>query len=332
MVGRLRAWVPVVPASLFGIVLGLAGLGSAWRVAHRVWHLPALVGELWMLLAGLVWLVVLTLYVAKWLLFRAEALAEVAQPVQCCFIGLAGVATMLVAGALLPHTRAPSVVLFVVGMLFTVGFAVWRTGGLWHGGRDVATLAPVLYLPAAAGSFITAIVAGALGYADWGQLAFGSGIFSWLAIDSVLLHRFLTGPTFAEALRPTLGIQLAPAPVAALAYLSVLPDGPVVVVHMLVGYGLLEALVLLRLSSWIRAKSPAVSFWGFTFGGTALATAPLRLVAVGEHGAMAVLAPVLFVGANGLVLIILVGTIRAWVSRTGSVASPSPTRRTELAR
>jgi len=332
MTGRLRTWLPIVPASHFGIVLGLSGLGAAWRVAHRVWPLPALVGELWMLLAALAWLVILTLYVAKWFLFRAEALAEVAQPVQCCFIGLAGVATMLVAGALLPLVRAPAVALFFVGMLFTLGFAVWRTGGLWHGGRDIATVAPVLYLPAAAGSFITAIVAGALGWADWGQLAFGSGIFSWLAIDSVLLHRFLTGPTFAEALRPTLGIQLAPAPVAALAYLSVLPDGPVVVVHMLVGYGILEALVLLRLSSWIRAKAPAVSFWGFTFGGTALATAPLRLVAAGNHGAMAVLAPVLFVAANALVLIVGVGTIRAWLSRTGSVASPSPTTRTERAR
>jgi tellurite resistance protein len=27
--------IPIVPASYFGVVLGLAGLGSAWRVAHR---------------------------------------------------------------------------------------------------------------------------------------------------------------------------------------------------------------------------------------------------------------------------------------------------------
>jgi tellurite resistance protein TehA-like permease len=36
---------PIVPAAFFGIVLGLAGLGSAWRAAHQVWHLPAMVGE-----------------------------------------------------------------------------------------------------------------------------------------------------------------------------------------------------------------------------------------------------------------------------------------------
>jgi hypothetical protein len=34
----------------------------------------------------------------------------------------------------------------------------------------------------------------ALGYADWGQVIFGGGLFSWLAIESVLFGRMLTGP------------------------------------------------------------------------------------------------------------------------------------------
>jgi len=35
---------PIIPAAFFGIVLGLAGLGNAWRAAHRVWQAPAFVG------------------------------------------------------------------------------------------------------------------------------------------------------------------------------------------------------------------------------------------------------------------------------------------------
>ena len=46
---------PPVPASFFGIVLGLGGLGGAWRAASRVWGMPSLVGELLMLLAAVVW-------------------------------------------------------------------------------------------------------------------------------------------------------------------------------------------------------------------------------------------------------------------------------------
>jgi len=62
------------------------------------------------------------------------------------------------------------VILFTAGAAFAVGFAVWRTGGLWQGKREHATTTAVLYLPTVAGSFVTAIAAAALGYADWGQV------------------------------------------------------------------------------------------------------------------------------------------------------------------
>lgn len=260
--------------------------------------------------AALVWVVLLVLYVRKWLSDRAGAAAELEHPVQCCFVGLIGVATMLVAGGVLPYARPLAVLLFAGGGVFTLGFAVWRTGGLWHGGREAAATTPVLYLPTVAGSLVTGILAGALGRPDWGQLAFGAGLFSWLAIESVLIHRLLTSPALAAALRPTLGIQLAPAPVAALSYLGVGPGVPDLAVHALIGYGLLQALVLLRLSRWIWSGSFTPAYWAFTFGATALGTAPLRLVQRGEAGAIAELAPFLFVAANLLVLLVGAATLR----------------------
>ncbi len=39
--------------SYFGVVLGLAGLGQAWRIAARLWHLPPAVGEALVAIAGL---------------------------------------------------------------------------------------------------------------------------------------------------------------------------------------------------------------------------------------------------------------------------------------
>jgi tellurite resistance protein len=313
--------VPVVPASFFGMVLGLCGLGSTWRAAHQVWQLPACAGEALFFLGTVVWAVLVVLYGLKWLVAREDALSEIAHPVQCCFVGLIGVATMLVAGGALPYSRTAAEVLFAAGAAFTLLFAIWRTGGLWLGEREHAATTPVLYLPTVAGSFVTATVAGALGYADWGQLAFGAGLFSWLAIESVLVHRFLTVTGLAAALRPTLGIQLAPAPVGAAAYLSVTQGPPDIFAHALVGYGLLQALVLVRLLPWIRQEPFAPSYWAFTFGGTALATVPLRLVAHGDAGAIAQLAPVLFVAANGLVGVVAIGTI--WLALRGRLVGRS---------
>lgn len=301
--------IPNVPAAFFGIVLGLAGLGFAWRVAARIWSLPAPIGETILAAGAVVWAVLLLLYAAKWVAARDAALQEIRHPVQCCFVGLIGVATMLVAAAALPYSPLAAEILFGLGAVLTVGFAVWRTGGLWHGEREAGATTAVLYLPSVAGSFVTAAVAGTLGYRDWGQLAFGAGLFSWLAVESVLLHRLYTAPPLPPALRPTLGIQLAPAPVGAVAYIAVTSGPPDLVAHALIGYGLFQALILLRLLPWILRQKFAASYWAFSFGLTALATAPLRLIERGETGAVAQLAPYLFGAANLVIAALVVGTL-----------------------
>jgi tellurite resistance protein len=306
---------PIIPAAFFGIVLGLAGLGNAWRAAHQIWQTPAFVGEALMALAAVVWALLLLLFILKWIFTREEAFGEAHHPVQCCFIGLVGVATMLIALAALPYSRLAAEFLFGIGMAFTLAFALWRTGVLWHGDREQSATTPVLFLPTVAGAFVTATAASALGYPDWGQLAFGAGLFSWLAIESVLLHRLYTVTSLPVALRPTLGIQLAPPVVGAVAYLSVNGGVPDLLAHALVGYGLFQALLLLRLLPWIMQQPFATSYWGFTFGITALATAPLRMVDHADTGAMTHLAPYLFVGANIAVGLIALCTLRLIVQR-----------------
>jgi tellurite resistance protein len=299
-----------IPAAFFGIVLGLAGLGNAWRVAHRIWGLPALVGEAILAAAAIVWVILTIAYIGKWFSARNAALAELNHPVQCCFIGLIGVSGMLVAGAAIPYSRTGAELLFAVNVLYTIAFAVWRTGGLWTGGRDPGTTTAVLYLPAVAGSFVTAAVASALGYAGWGQYAFGAGLFTWLAVESVLLHRLYTAPAIALPLRPSLGIQLAPPTVGLAAYLSVTSGPPGLFAHMLLGYGLLQALILLRMLPWIFQQSFSPAYWAFSFGVTALAAGPLRMVERGDTGPAAVLAMPLFLAANLVILLLVIFTLR----------------------
>ncbi|HMA50006.1 MAG TPA: dicarboxylate transporter/tellurite-resistance protein TehA, partial [Magnetospirillaceae bacterium] len=177
--------IPIIPASYFGMVLGLSGLGTAWRFAAKVWQLPSIVGEAISLTSVAIWAILMLLFVLKWLLARPEAMAEAAHPVACCFIGLAGVATLLAAGGLLPYCRGAAVVMVVAGVTFNMAFGVWRTGALWQGGRDTAFTTPVLYLPTAAGGFVSAALVAALGYPDWARLFFGVAFFSWLGLESV---------------------------------------------------------------------------------------------------------------------------------------------------
>jgi tellurite resistance protein len=177
------------------------------------------------------------------------------------------------------------------------------------GERAVASTTPVLYLPTVAGSFVTATAASLMGWRECGQLAFGAGAFSWLALESVILHRLLTGPTLPLPLRPTLGIQLAPPAVGALAYLNVGSGKPDIFAQALVGYALLQGLILICLTPWIRAQPFVPAYWSFSFGAAALAGATVRLAAGGSR-LDRVLAPLVFAAANLLILALVSQTVR----------------------
>jgi tellurite resistance protein len=301
--------LPVVPAAAFGMVLGIVGLAGSWRAATAYWGLPAIIGDIIGLVGAALWLLLLVCYVVKWLAFRADALAELEHPVQCCFVGLVGVATMLVAVVALSFSHVLADILYWLGLFWTVLFALWRTGVLWRGDREPASTTAVLYLPTVAGSFVTCIVGAALGYNGLSQLAFGAGFFSWLAIESVLLNRLLTTTQMHEMLRPTMGIQLAPPTVGTVAYLSATTGLPDMLAHAMLGYGLLQALLMIRILPWILKQPFTAAYWAFSFGLTALATAVVRMAERGDTGAVPALAVPIFVAVNALIGLIAIMTI-----------------------
>jgi len=321
--------LPIIPASFFGVVLGLIGWGGSWRAAHRTWGLPGIVGETIILLGCVVWAVLVMLFAAKWLRAPEIARAEAGHPVQCCFIGLAGVTTMLVAIAMQTYLGTAAFPLFGVGAFFTLAFALWRTGSLWQGDRDPANNTPVLYLPAVAGSFVTAIGFAAFGLPDWGRLAFGAGVLNWLAVESVLLSRFYNSPEMPKQLRPLLGIQLAPPTVGAAAYVSLNPGPPDTIAFAMIGYGLFQLLLLLRLLPWIFAGGISASIWSFSFGLTALATALVQLDGSGRSDALSALAPPVFTVVSLALAGMAVRTI--WLLAMGQLvpAVPPPASSTE---
>lgn len=147
-------------------------------------------------------------------------------------------------------------------------------------------------------------------------------MFSWLAMESVILHRLLTGPAMPKPIRPTLGIMLAPAPVGAVAYTTITGAAPDLFVHGLIGYGLLQLAILIRLLPWLRESGPAVGFWGLTFGATSIAVAPLRLVAAGDGGAILTVAVTTFVLANLLVGFLTLMTL--WLLFSGRMYGAQP--------
>ena len=286
-----------LPASFFGMVLGLSGLGQAWRVASKLWGMPEAIGEAVLLVSALVWLALLLTYLAQALRRPAVVANEFRHPVQGGTPALLAVSTLLIVLAVLPYSCAAAWILAALGIAWHLAFSLWHTGALWQGGRDALDTAPTLYLPTVAGNFTSAAALGALGHADWGWLFLGAGVFSWLALESLIIQRLWQPKAMPAAQRPLLGIQFAPPVVCAMAWLILAPGSADHWLLMLWGYGLFQLLIGIRLGAWLGEQPFAPSYWAYTFGIAAATVCALKLALAGVPAALVLAIPV-FIGAN----------------------------------
>ncbi len=298
-----------VPAAYFGMVLGLVGLGSAWRFAALHNGMSSLPGEGLMALGTLVWAALSCVFVYKWLFRRDAALAEVRHPVQGCCVSLFPCAGMLVGLAVVPYSRSAALWFIVPGAIGQLAFAVWRSAGLLRGRHTPEAATPAQYLPAVAGNLISAITLGSAGCSEWGVLFLGAGFFAWLSLESTTLARLRTLGELPAPQRPLLGIQIAPPLVACTAYLAVNGGVPDLFAQALYGYGLLQLLFMIRLWRWIFEQPFSPAFWSFSFGIASLAAAGLRLAVHDPEGPFGLLAPLLFLFANLVIGLLILATL-----------------------
>lgn len=300
-----------MPVAFFGIAVGALALAGAWRSAAHVWTIPAAVPTLLTAGALAVWLALMIAYGRKWLFQRDAAIAEMAHPVQSSFAALAPVSTMLAAQAVQTYSRSLAIVLLLIGVASQLALGAYLHGRFWQGGRKPELTTPAIYLPTVAPSFVAGTALAGLGWTQLGALFFGAGVFSWIAIESIILHRASVNEPLADALRPTLGIQLAPPVVGGVTYLAITHGVPDIFAYMLLGYGLYQALMLTRLVPWIRQQSFTPSYWAFSFGIGALPTMAIRMLERGADGPIQWIATVSFILANGLIAALVAGTVMA---------------------
>ncbi|MDR5820277.1 dicarboxylate transporter/tellurite-resistance protein TehA [Caballeronia sp. LZ043] len=302
-----------MPVAFFGIPVGALAFAGAWRAAARVWTIPDVIPAFLTAAALAVLLVVLIAYARTWRVARAAALTELQHPVQSSFAALVPVSALLAAQAVQVYSRDLAIALFTLGVIAQLALGVWLHGRFWQGGRKPELSTPAIYLPTVAPSFVAGTAAASLGFTQLGALFFGAGVFSWIAIESIVLHRAAVHEPLPEAMRPSLGIQLAPPVVGGVSYLAITHGVPDVFAWMLLGYGLYQALLLIRLVPWIRQRGFTPAYWAVSFGAAALPTLMLRMLERGATGPLEWLAPVAFVLSNVVIGLLIAGTVRAIV-------------------
>ena len=136
---------------------------------------------------------------------------------------------------------------------------------------------PALYLPPVGGGLIGALALAALGSHRWAVLLFGMGLGAWALLELRVMNRLFAGP-LPLPLRPTLGVEIAPAPVATMVAVTLWPTlpGDALLIGLGIACGPLLA-VLARWRWWTNVPFSA-GFWSFSFPIAAFASVVVETV------------------------------------------------------
>lgn len=274
----LLPWLNRLPVGLFAMPVGLMALAAAWRRAQGFgWTLAQPVAQALAWSALLLLCVLLLLYAAKCVRHPSTLAADFAHPLISSLMALVPLSLLLcivyfgqpghdgwLLFALLTLTLQGVIAIRIVGMLTTASL-------------PVATVTPALYVPSVGGGLVGGMAMSALGYPGWAALLFGMGLVSWALLEVRILNRLFEG-AMPEGLRPTIGLELAPASVATLAAGTIWPllPGDVLIVGLGIAAGPIVA-VMARYKWWWRVPF-SIGFWSFSFPLAALAGAVIEVV------------------------------------------------------
>jgi tellurite resistance protein len=299
-----------LPVSLFGGVMGLAGLGLACRSATPVLPVKSPLPEIWIALAVLALALLLPAYVLKALRHPQAVREEFTNPALLGFCGTLPVALTLVAGGIAPYAAGLADALWWSGVALLCAFQLWTLARWLPGGLTLAQVN---------GGWMIMLVGGivvpssglTLGHPEMSAYLFGVSAIAAPFVMGLVLYRTLFGPPMPEALRPTWFILLVP-PALVYANGAALSGGPAGIFLQGVFFsGLPLALALLVAARGFWRWPFGAPWWAFTFPLDALATAAVHFAKEHPDGPWRMLAGAALLVATFFVAVALLRTLAA---------------------
>ena len=280
-IGGARHWLARLPPGLFAIVFGLLGLAGAWRrlasvetgytdiIATALLHVGTALLEL-----------LLLLWVIKFVRFRSDVQKDFAHAVNGALLSLLPLTVLLSVALWLPlrpqYLEIASSI--TVAALMLQGVIAWRVVSRVATGELPADMVtPALYLPPVGGGLIGALALNAVGAHGWAALLFGMGMGAWALLEARVMNRLFAGP-LPPPLRPTLGVEIASAPVATLVAATLWPALPADVLLIGLGISCAPLIAVLARWRWWSAVPFSAGFWSFSFPIAAFASVVVEAV------------------------------------------------------
>ncbi|CCQ75168.1 SLAC1 anion channel family protein [Magnetospira sp. QH-2] len=303
-------WLAHVPVPLFAVVMGVVGLGLAWRKAHDVLDLSAVPGEAVLLLGGSLFLAILVLYGLKVLRFPAEFKAEMNHPVRANFGAAVSISLLLMASAFLGWNRAVAEGLWMAGAALQLAITLRMLGRWLFEAYEIHHSNPAWFIPVV-GNLLVPIAGVKLGHLETAWFFFSVGMVFWVVLFSIVFYRIVFHPQMPPKLVPTLFIFIPPPAVGFLAYLLLTGGELDPFARILFSFAFFLVILLISLGRRFASVPFAITWWAFTFPLDAAALATLEYARLTGSTLFSGAAWGLLLLATGVVVLVLIRTFRA---------------------
>ncbi len=249
----------------FPAVLGVVGLGLAWRDAGAGFGIPGWIGETIAGFGAGIFLATLVLYGMKTIRFPQAALTEARSVPTASVLAAIPMNFLLVAGVITPYSLMVGEFLWWIGVVGQLAVTIHVVGYVWlNKGLGVQSITPIWLLPTV-GIILAPISGSAFDYPFINWLLFGVAVFFWMAMMPLLLYRLVFAEGLAPPQRPALVIILTPPSLCVAAYAHLQGGYMDPFAHMLFGVACMMALLLLTKLKDFLALPFTMAWWAFTF-------------------------------------------------------------------
>lgn len=272
----MRHSVKHISFDYFSVVMGITGLGLAWRSAAMEFDLPTQIGET-ILFFGLCTFIVLILCQALRLkYFRPFIYEEWRNASHRNFFCAATISGLLLAQALLPYSEATAICIWTVSVSAQVVFLWfmlrhWLLEEVSHSELSPAWLIPMV------GNASPSFAGVTLGYGVFCKILFTSALLCWATFLPLIFYRIIfVSPKISSDAMPGLAILVSAPAVLAIAEFN-LSGGASIFTDFLAWTALFFAVVVYTLGKRLVASEFSRRWWAFTFPSAALASSLIRV-------------------------------------------------------
>jgi tellurite resistance protein len=259
-----------IPLASFSSVMGIAGLGLAWRLAAKAQHAPAFVGD-WIVAAGAaLFLALLVVWLRRIYTHPHELRTESNVAISQSYFGAIVISVSLFAAAAVPYSRPLAFTLWLVAAGGGAALLIYLLGRWIEHGIEKYELTPAIFIPVV-GNATSVYAAVPLGLGEFGWASFSFALLCWLSLGPLVVYRLLAvEPRLPRKLAPQIAVLVSSPAVLAASWYT-LTGSADAVFKILTFKALFFALLTVRLWKMGWGEPYNVAMWGWTFPAAALA-------------------------------------------------------------